>query len=801
MHVNFTTTIKELVDAGMLSHRSYNTCIANGIETIRDLDHYHVADNGFLHFRNCGTKTNNELVAVLEQAHENLDPVNASENFIQSLPQDVSDAIKEGIEKFVPYASGSPVARMFHHIYTPDLFIYRCYRERDRILTVADSDFDCVDASDMTIARYELRRRIVNIVAFAYECMANNYDPRVKRERLFLKRLRNAMDSRLHTDYMEGYFDALLTPKKMRLAQRKFEALVNESPRITVNFINKYELSLKQAWSCLNLKEDQFYQKFSTCRKGAQGFMKLLGEFKEYLEYLITSSDDDDNRHEMQHHFPFLNDEDALKAVRYKEKYGNLPMFFITDRYFTSTASRQHNIYAHCFGLGGYQPKRKTEVADELGVSRERVRQIICDSNFSKLGFSDKSLWKHYDFIGRHIICPNYPGWRMAFANEGLQPTFSMFAGIMVAVHGYAYKRLAGVDKFVVLPEHEERYGGYLKKMLDLRDRTHVDDKLVELNEFLTPEDASCHEICQNISVDLARYLEVQVLGSRLFFPHTTVDVVAEVRAMLAAEGNPLHVDDILIRMNRRFPDLHLTKDNLKFQMRSSDDIVPKGKTSRYCLNTWTHIFIGSIRDLVKKILSDSDRPMDMDEIMGIVAENFDTTQYNVYNSLLVSDDFQLYEGSRFGLSGKDYEKSGFKRVGRNSGRKNFMERFAEYKNFVELHGHHPFNGHDEPQSTLKRWQSNILKQNIAVSEENLEEFRHYMEETKGIPFTSTEASFKHNCDKYAALLKEYGVHGIASAAPEMAEWFEKTKQRFQEYHDRRHDYFMELLGIMTAQR
>lgn len=58
MHVNFTTTIKELVDAGMLSHRSYNTCIANGIETIRDLDHYHVADNGFLHFRNCGTKTN-----------------------------------------------------------------------------------------------------------------------------------------------------------------------------------------------------------------------------------------------------------------------------------------------------------------------------------------------------------------------------------------------------------------------------------------------------------------------------------------------------------------------------------------------------------------------------------------------------------------------------------------------------------------------------------------------------------------------------------------------------------------------
>lgn len=795
MNIQFTTSVRDLADMGIISPRSHNTCIANGIENVKDLDHYHHSEKGFLGFRNCGNKTNSELKEVLRLAHDPEKTEECASSFIRALPGDVVFAFRNGIEEVISEPGRNGAVKLFNSLFTPDLFTYLCYRDREYVLDMADS----TDVENDDVARYALRKMMFDIVCNVLERLTGNFDASVRRERASLRKLRPALEHRLHTDHVAGYYAALLSGKKMRLAQLEYNRLVENAPRIVHNFIRKHSLDLESSWQLLNLDEDEFFKRYPTCRKGAVGYIHLLADFKRYVEGLVNSSEEEDVKEELKIKFPFLTDAEAIEAVKFRIGHEHLPMLFITDSYFRHTDFRQHRIYARCFGLGGMEARRKTEVADELGVSRERVRQIISDTDFSRCSFAEPSLWEAYGINESDFITPLSKEWKHLMYVEGLQPVFTAYAGIMVGVHGFIYKRMAGVDKFLARPGYADRYSRYLKHMLDLRDRTHVEDKLVDISDILEEADRTDSKVRDTVLREIATYLAVDTLGTKLFFPHNSVDVAAEVETMLQKEGNPLHIDEILDRMNLMFPDLGLTKDRLKFQMRSSDEIVPKGKTSLYCMRSWTHVFIGSIRDLVKQILSDSDIPVSMDTIMQVVSENFDTTRYNVYNSLLICDDFVQYEGSRFGLAHKTYGPE-FIVSERSSSRKSFRERFDDYKSFVEKNGHHPFNSGDDDEETLKRWQVNVLKQLITVTPEEKEELQEYLRSHDQIPFSSLEYSFKQSCDAYLDFVRNYGVSPTPKSDPELVKWYRKQLSRYEDYTDLRKEYFESMLETIRAE-
>ena len=793
MTIKFTTPIRELAKEGIISPRSHNTCIANGIDNVRDLDHYYQPDKGFLGFRNCGTKTNSQLSDVLRMAHSG-DTAECAESFVAALPSEVVSAISDAIAKILPASSDILESRHFHSLFTDDTFIYLLYHEREKILArikdVASSD---ANRKTSAMEQYAIRKGILEVVTTAVDILSGNFDTYVRRERSFLKKLRSALEVSLRTDYVAGYYAAILSSKKMRLAEKEYERLCSSASRIAQNFIRKYYIEPDDVWALLNLAEDEFFRRYPSSRKGGIVFVQILADFKKYIDYLTKTTDEEDDREELKSIFPFLSDKDAGQVAAFRDEHGYLPMLFITDRYFATTELRRHKIFARCFGLGGNSAKRKTEVADELGVSRERVRQIISDTDFRHLPIADGKYWKRYGFERIEFVSYKSAWWRLNMVREGVPPVFTAIAGIMVGFHGFIFKRMAGVDKFVVRPDRMESYAGYLKQMLDLRDRTHVEDKLLQLSELMTPGDYTDKVMRHTVLNELAGYLELETLGESIFFPHNSVDIATEVENMLRKQGNPLHIDEILDRMNLMFPDLGLTKDRLKFQMRSSDEIVPKGKTSMYCLQSWTHVFIGSIRDLVKQILCDSPEPVSMEDIMKVVAENFDTTRYNVYNSLLICSDFVLFDGGKFGLASKEYS-SEYNPGTRLSTRKTFSERFEEYKAFVEKTGHHPYNSGVDEEESLKRWQVNVMKELIGVLPDEKESLMAYIRNTKDIPFTAIEHSFKTNCENYLSAYKTTGCAPEAHNEPDLVKWYRKQIKCYTTYKDRRRSYFEDML-------
>lgn len=798
MNITFLTQVRELARNGKINPRSYNTCIANGIETIRDLDLNFDPESGFLHFRNCGHKTNNELVGILKEVHAKDIDENA-QAYMRTLPEIVRESFKKTIEDVFPTDGTSSEAKLFYTFFTPETFVFKVYTKKDNLLL--QEEFEKAGAllqeETGTIELYRLRKKMISVLGYVCDRLAGNFDNGVRRERTQIKRIRQMMEHTLHTNFIGAYYEALLSADKMDLAGKEFERLVSTSQRIVQNFVRKKELTLANSWKYLNISADEFYRIWPTSRKGAQGYLEILSHFRDYLEHLSTSSAESDKRVQLQHVFDFLTDEEAENVIKFRKQRGHLPMFYITDRYFATTNNRQHQIFARCFGLGGRSPRRKTEVAEELGMTRERVRQIVTETDFSRLSLAHPDHWREYPYPTMHFISTRTKQWSHDMATEGVTPEFISFAGIMVAMHGFAYKRLAGIEKFIVLPRHIERYTSYMKRMLDLRDKTHVENIIVRFPDFLDQADYEDKVIRETVKRELTSYLDIEVISENMFFPHNTVDIAAEVESILRKEGNPLHIDEILERMHASFPKLKLTRERLKFQMRNSNEIVAKGKTSLYCLRSWTHVFIGSIRDLVKQILANSNVPLSINEIMEVVSNNFETTRYNVYNSLFISSDFTLFEGRKFGLSAKKYPRE-FKPYTRSSNQKSFAERFADYKQFVETFGHHPYNSGIMEEEVLKRWQCNIIKRFLRISEEERKEFDEFMHYTQNLPFTYSEYRFKLNTEKYLKYVRKTGMAPTPKSEPELTKWYRKTSASYRQLNERKKGYFDEFLAELA---
>ena len=94
--------------------------------------------------------------------------------------------------------------------------------------------------------------------------------------------------------------------------------------------------------------------------------------------------------------------------------------------------------------------------------------------------------------------------------------------------------------------------------------------------------------------------------------------------------------------------------------MLQSEALKPIGKSSMYTLAEWTHVYRGSIRDLVADILKKSKIPLHIDEIMKKVLPAYPYTNKGSVTSSLGSDKerFVLLGDGYYGLRKRKYNMS-----------------------------------------------------------------------------------------------------------------------------------------------
>ncbi|TMM29681.1 hypothetical protein FDT66_11245 [Polaribacter aestuariivivens] len=101
-------TIDEIFKKGNLSIRSYHVCKYNNIETIYDLKEYFVKNKSFTKFRNCGRKSDEELIKLCNSYHlEGIDSIDnetqelISENPLKKIVTELTRTQREVINSFI----------------------------------------------------------------------------------------------------------------------------------------------------------------------------------------------------------------------------------------------------------------------------------------------------------------------------------------------------------------------------------------------------------------------------------------------------------------------------------------------------------------------------------------------------------------------------------------------------------------------------------------------------------------------------------------------------------------------------
>lgn len=101
-------TIEEVYNKGGLSIRSYHACQYNSIETIDDLKEYLIKNKNFMRFRNCGRKSNEELIKLCNNDYiEGIDLFDneiqgkITENPIKKIITELTRVQREVINSFI----------------------------------------------------------------------------------------------------------------------------------------------------------------------------------------------------------------------------------------------------------------------------------------------------------------------------------------------------------------------------------------------------------------------------------------------------------------------------------------------------------------------------------------------------------------------------------------------------------------------------------------------------------------------------------------------------------------------------
>ena len=211
----------------------------------------------------------------------------------------------------------------------------------------------------------------------------------------------------------------------------------------------------------------------------------------------------------------------------------------------------------------------------------------------------------------------------------------------------------------------------------------------------------------------------------------TCVDVSLECYRILRDNGNVMHISDIFREFKNRFPTHKFTDPNqLRRLLWSHPQIRPVGKQSTYGLAEWSHVYYGSMRDLLIECISASDSPVPLDELLEYVRRHYpEATATNLY-STMTSDTMGRFKqyADGFGLSNVSYHGATEKVLRRS--RLEFDERLADFMAFIEREGHYPQRDSENSQAetSLYSWRANILSGRLRIDPLQRREFDLTME-------------------------------------------------------------------------
>jgi len=268
--------------------------------------------------------------------------------------------------------------------------------------------------------------------------------------------------------------------------------------------------------------------------------------------------------------------------------------------------------------------------------------------------------WSYYQFDSTLVIAEVDDLYLNVVDQEKVNISFESFA--QVCIEGFPLKAIKENDmRFLVNKRLSgqiiNRICGEVNKQ-NKRIRSGIDSiRLEDLLKDIPDDKKDDYRQALPVIITKAYRLVVDENGN-IVLPPNGVDVIYELSEILRDKGRPMSLRELYAALIQRCPEVgHKSFDHVRAKVLHSEALKPIGKSSMYTLAEWTHVYRGSIRDLVADILKKSKTPLHIDEIMKKVLLAYPYTNKSSVTSSLGSDKerFVLFGEGYYGLRKKKY--------------------------------------------------------------------------------------------------------------------------------------------------
>jgi len=736
-------TINEIFLKEEISVRAFNTCTDNEIENISELIEYYNTYGSFKHFRNCGKKTDTELISVClkyfdcKTETENTNDLFSNNNIIELL------------SKFDE-----------RKITIVDNFIITEFLNLSVRSSNALKKFLSGDISIKSIENKIFKDNYFNINRI------NDIGARsIPEVGFFLKEIKSLIID-ISKNNIEKDFESHFVKENTNNINYCIEKLNRSQRQIINNYISiltkQLSVRSKNAISnflgsepSLNLLSNSIYSKlmFNTNSIKKIGEVSVpeinsyLNEIKDFILEVYNKSEEDE--------LAFLELKYLLKS-----QFNNLDLsLYLQD---TSSILKLVNVLIernHLFNSTDTIILKKTlkiyndsvfikleKIGKEIGLSGERVRQKR-NSIFEKLSsrlqffqiFGKNFLSKYYiknddDFI---IITDETTGFINSVDSTNFSKQFLTF--IFNIFYKDNYYIIGNVEDVLILSESKARNRhNWQNIFLVKNDFLHVFD----INQLI--EDVN-FRICErkddtykfNFKSYLSRFLKIDdytslnriapicekiifeefnlflSLDEEIIFERNTIKTIPEYAyEALESLGKPSHVSDIDKQVKVLYPEFEKTISNAN--LKREFGFVPFGRQSVFGLKKWENesekIKGGTIRDIVEDYLLNFKEPQNIKNIADhVLFYRSDTNEKSIYSNLKAEDNnrFLFFKKGFIGLRSQIYNDLKHEFLDDNDiiSKKTWEENFEELLVFISNNNKLPLSINcPEEEIKLNRW-------------------------------------------------------------------------------------------------
>lgn len=724
-------SIDDIYNKEEISLRSYHVCKQNELNSVSDLINYYFKNNSFIELRNCGKKSNEELITLFNKYKGIINdvPVLKSKRLISELEENQIEKINN--------------------------FIF----EKTKSLSNRNKN---------AVNKY--LRRELNIEAYAEKILLN--------DKFIIRDLKNVGDKSLSEltifiSEIKKYILLVTNKKDLKhfTTEKPLKGKISNLTRIQREIINSFILEntnslsvrsknaissyLKNNFKVKNFTERIFFCDSFIIQKIKNVGDKCVPEIEAYIstikDFIIKVSQIKDEKYIISLKNKFLIKKTFEISLIPSKILESESIFQLTDFLLNQNAffdETQTVIVKRALKLFNNQKELTLdEIAEQVDLSRERVRQLrkFClDNLFKKLLFISNlndDLFQKYGID----IEPNYVEINNDILNKINQSNNTDFSREFITYILSAYLK----DSFSVVGNYEDvlqpkffnsrnrhNWNNFylvekeLSSEFDFTSFTNdisnrLKDRIEEsysfnfksyLSKFLTNNNIDFLDllfpICEKIiNEEFKIYLD---LDENINFKRNTTRQAHEY-AFEALEhlGKPSKVKEIFEKVIQLHPNYDTEEAKIRVSMKRKNGFVPIGRTSMFGLKKWENELEnfkgGTIRNIVEEYLMQFSEPKHISDITEYVLKyRPKSNQHSILQNLKLDESglYIFFKGSQIGLTTKTY-KSDFKKISetKKTDKMTWEERFEMLQNFVSIEKRLPFsNGVPEKEIKLYRW-------------------------------------------------------------------------------------------------